>query len=85
MKASTYMKNAALVAIASLGVTACGADMDDLDTYINEIKARQGGRIDPLPEITPYEVFTYIADAEGFRSPFTPDTPQTTGLPGYFR
>lgn len=82
MKASTYMKNAALMAIASLGVTACGADMDDLDMYINEIKARQGGRIDPLPEITPYEVFTYIADAEGFRSPFTPDTPQTAGLPG---
>ena len=82
MKASTYMKNAALMAIVCLGVTACGSDMDDLDTYINEIKARQGGRIDPLPEITPYEVFTYIADAEGFRSPFTPDTPQTAGLPG---
>ena len=82
MKASTYMKNAALVAIASLGVTACGADMDELDTYINEIKARPGGRIDPLPEITPYEVFTYVADREGFRSPFAPDTPQTAGLPG---
>jgi len=82
MKASTYMKNAALMAIACLGVTACGGDMDDLDTYINEIKARQGGRIDSLPEITPYEIFTYVADAEGFRSPFTPDTPQTAGLPG---
>jgi len=82
MKASTYMKNVALLAIACLGVTACGADMDDLDSYINEIKARQGGRIDALPEITPYEVFTYVADVEGIRSPFTPDTPQAAGLPG---
>ena len=53
--------------------------MDDLDSYINEVKARPGGRIEPLPEITPYEVFTYVADAEGLRSPFVPDTPQTAG------
>ena len=54
----------------------CGGDMDDLDQYINEVKARPGGRIEPLPEITPYEVFTYTADAEGMRSPFVPDSPQ---------
>ena len=60
-------------------VLACGGGMDDLDQYINEIKARPGGRIDPLPEITPYEVFTYVADAQGLRSPFVPDTPQATG------
>jgi len=68
-----------LVLAMALGVAACGGDMDDLDSYINEIKARPGGRIEPLPEITPYEVFTYVADAEGLRSPFVPDTPQATG------
>jgi type IV pilus assembly protein PilP len=68
-----------LVLALALGIAACGGDMDDLDRYINEIKARPGGRIDPLPEITPYEVFTYVADAEGLRSPFVPDTPQATG------
>ena len=82
MRASLTLKNGALLAIALLGLTACGADMDDLDTYINDVKARPGGRIDPLPEITPYEIFTYIADAEGIRSPFRPDTPQTAGTPG---
>ena len=71
--------NIGLVLVLALGVAACGADTDDLDRYINEIKARPGGRIDPLPEITPYEVFTYVADAEGLRSPFVPDTPQATG------
>lgn len=66
----------ALMATAATGLTACGGDMDDLDTYINEIKARPGGRIEPLPEITPYRGFTYVADIEGVRSPFAPDTPQ---------
>ena len=68
-----------LVLALALSVAACDGDMDDLDSYINEVKARPGGRIDPLPEITPYEVFTYAADAEGLRSPFVPDTPQATG------
>ena len=68
-----------LVLVMALGVAACGGDNDDLDSYINEVKARPGGRIEPLPEITPYEVFTYIADAQGLRSPFVPDTPQASG------
>lgn len=72
---------------AMLGLAACGGDNDDLDQYINEVKARPGGRIEPLPEITPYEGFTYLADAEGVRSPFIPDTPQvtTSGVGGGIR
>ena len=69
-----------LVLVMALGVAACGADMKELDRYINEVKSRPGGRIDPLPDITPYEIFTYVADAEGLRSPFVPDTPETTGV-----
>lgn len=67
---------------AAAGLAACGGDMDDLDAYINEVKARPGGRIEPLPEITPYEGFAYVADAEGLRSPFAPDTPQAAQGPG---
>ena len=76
-----------LLAVAAVGLAACGSDNDDLDQYINEVKARPGGRIEPLPEITPYEVFTYVADAQGVRSPFVPDTPQaaTTGAGGGIR
>jgi type IV pilus assembly protein PilP len=77
MRASSFKYG--LLLVAALGLTACSADMDDLDQYINEIKARPGGRIEPLPEITPYEVFTYVADAQGLRSPFRPDTPQAAG------
>ena len=68
-----------LVAFLALGLTACGADMDELDTYINKVKATPGGRIEPLPEITPYEMFVYVADEQGIRSPFVPDTPQASG------
>jgi len=71
------------MSFAGFGIIGCGSDMDDLDKYINDVKARPGGRIEPLPEIKPYEVFTYIADAEGFRSPFVPDQPQArAGISG---
>ena len=75
MKASLRLRQVALLALALAGVAGCGAEMDELDSYINEIKARPGGRIEPLPEITPYAVFTYTADVAGARSPFAPDTP----------
>ena len=60
------IRNGLILSLAVVGMTACGSDNDDLDQYINEVKARPGGRIDPLPEITPYEIFTYAADTENF-------------------
>jgi type IV pilus assembly protein PilP len=78
MNISLIIRKSTVLALCALGLAACGGNMDDLDEYINEVKARPGGRIEPLPEITPYQVFTYVADAEGIRSPFIPDTPQAT-------
>lgn len=74
---SVCRNTALLIAVAGMGLAGCSANMDELDGYINTIKARPGGRVDPLPEVTPYEIFVYKADIEGFRSPFLPDTPQT--------
>ena len=82
MRAPLIIKHGMILVLAVFGLAACGGDMDDLDQYINEIKAKPGGRIEPLPEITPYEVFTYVADAQGMRSPFVPDTPQASGPSG---
>ena len=79
MRASRITKNALLVVLSAVGLTACGGGADDLDEYVNEVKKRKGGVIEPLPEITPYEVFNYVADLQGIRSPFLPDSPQTTG------
>ena len=76
------IKYGLVLILSAFSLTACSGDMDDLDTYINEVKALPGGRIEPLPEITPYEIFTYVADAQGLRSPFVPDTPQSSGGAG---
>jgi len=82
MHASLMFRNGLMLLLLAAGLSACGGTMDDLDQYINEVKARPGGRIEPLPEITPYEVFTYVADAQGLRSPFVPDTPQASAGAG---
>lgn len=62
-----------LAACASGALGACSGDMDDLRAYVDEVKARPGGRIEPLPQIQPAPSFVY--DDAGRRSPFTPDTP----------
>lgn len=62
-----------------LGLAGCGGDMDDLLAEIDEIKARPGGRIEPLPQIKPYDTFVY--EAESLRSPFVPDTQQAAAQP----
>jgi type IV pilus assembly protein PilP len=66
---------AALIALA-FSIGACSSDMGDLRAYVDEVKARPGGRIEPLPEIRPTPTFAYEAGNEGDRSPFVPDTPQ---------
>ncbi|MEM7430367.1 MAG: pilus assembly protein PilP [Pseudomonadota bacterium] len=87
MNARLSIRNVAAALLVSISLTACGGNNDDLDEYINTIKARDGGVIDPLPEIKTYAPFTYVADAEGVRSPFVPDTPQinTAGGAGGIR
>lgn len=59
-------------AVLGLLIVACGEGKDDLAIYIDEVKSRSGGRIEPLPQIKPYESFTYSAASA--RSPFSPDT-----------
>ncbi len=73
------LRKTVLLGATGLLLAGCGADMGELDRYINDVKARPGGRIDPLPEVTPYEVFVYRADVDGVRSPFMPDSPQVVG------
>ncbi len=63
---------AAAALAAALG--ACGRGQDDLREYIDAVKARPGGRIEPLPQIQPPPSFVYEPGAR--RSPFLPDTPQ---------
>ena len=63
-----------LLPLLALSVAGCVGGNDDLDKYINDVKARPGGRIEPLPQVKPYETFTY--EAQSLRSPFAPDSPK---------
>jgi type IV pilus assembly protein PilP len=68
----TYSK--LIAAVASLAVLAgCSSNLDELQQQVAEIKARPGERIEPLPEVKPYESFTYAAS--NLRSPFMPSAP----------
>jgi type IV pilus assembly protein PilP len=59
--------------IVALGaaLTACGSGDRELQAYIDEVKARPGGQIEPLPEVTPPPSFVY--EAKNRRSPFVSD------------
>ena len=45
-------------------------DISNLERDVSDIMARPGGRIDPLPEIKPYEAYAYQSGLERKRNPF---------------
>lgn len=47
-----------------------GGDFSDLQSFMEEVRARPKGSIEPVPKFQPYEAFTYTASA--MRSPFQP-------------
>lgn len=67
------LRTLACVALVVSLVSACSSDMDELERQIADIKSKPGERIDPLPEIKPYEAFSY--QASSMRSPFVPSAP----------
>jgi len=71
------------VATAVLAIAGCSDDTDQLRAQIEEIKARPGGRIEPLPEVKPYETFAYPSADQ--RSPFEPGVPASLAGPNAIR
>ena len=64
---------AAIICAVHTALTACTSADSDLARFIEDTKKEPGGRVEPLPEIKPYETFAYSA-AE-MRSPFLPSAP----------
>jgi type IV pilus assembly protein PilP len=58
------------LALAGAVLAGCGQDMGDLEQYAMEVKARTSKNIEPIPQIKPYEPYTY--DAAARRDPFIP-------------
>ena len=79
----TTTKRIALVAAVLAALAGCADDTDELRAKIAEVKSRPGGRIEPLPEVKPYETFAYAAQNE--RSPFEAGVPASVNAPGALR
>ena len=61
---------ALMVAIlAVLAGCGSGSDVSDLDAYMNEMRLRAPGKIEPTPTFRSYPTFTY--NAANLRSPFS--------------
>jgi len=60
------------MSVALIGLSGCdnGNQFGDLQTFMDEVRARPTGVIEPLPKFRPYEAFTYSAAT--LRSPFQP-------------
>ncbi|HPF26262.1 MAG TPA: pilus assembly protein PilP [Steroidobacteraceae bacterium] len=59
-----------ILATAVLTLTACSSKNDELERFITDTRQQPGGRVEPLPEVKPYESFAYSASP--MRSPFQP-------------
>jgi type IV pilus assembly protein PilP len=67
---SVLFWHASILIVLSAALAGCGGRDSDLDHFIAATQKEPGGRVEPLPEIKPYEAFTYV-DQE-MRSPFVP-------------
>jgi len=59
--------------LAVLGVliallSGCGGDLDDLRQFVQTVRAKPPGRIEPIPEFQPYQNFEYTS--HDLRDPF---------------
>ncbi|VVN96842.1 pilus assembly protein PilP [Pseudomonas fluorescens] len=68
MKATHWI----LMVVVLMGLSGCGSDNDfsDLDAFMNEVRLRPPGKIEPTPTFNSYQAFTY--NAASLRSPFLP-------------
>ena len=56
-----------LGALATL-LSGCGAGLGDLQQFVQEMRSRPPGRIEPIPEFQPYQNFEYAS--HDLRDPF---------------
>ncbi len=62
--------------IAAITLSGCsGGNLNDLHTYIAQVKQKYPGQIEPLPEIAVFESYTY--KVHDLRSPFDREVRQT--------
>ncbi len=73
------MRTLKILSLSLLGATTlwgCSRDMDDLDGYLAEVKARPATPIEPIPPVKTYSPYTY--DGLAGRDPFRSSTSEGT-------
>jgi type IV pilus assembly protein PilP len=60
----------ALLALCAVVLAGCSGRDADLNRFIEATKKEPGGRVEPLPEVKPYDSYVYSSSA--MRSPFVP-------------
>ena len=75
------MKRALLILSVPVVLAGCGGEQyQDLRQFVKESGANLRGRVEPLPEVKPYEPFTY--DAFDLPDPFKPRAQQAAKSDG---
>src|SRR5688500_16480629 len=58
-------------------LSGCTSKDDELEQFIADTKKEPGGRVEPLPELKPYESYAY--ESSSIRSPFVPGGSGSSG------
>jgi len=56
--------------VLTSALSACSSKDDELEQFISDTRKQPGGRVEPLPELKPYESYAY--ESANLRSPFMP-------------
>ena len=68
-----FSKKFAWIFVSLTVLNACSSADDELARFIEDTKKEPGGRVEPLPEVKPYQTFVY--SVASMRSPFLPGSP----------
>jgi len=66
---NSWLVVSAVYLVAS-ALSGCTSKDDELEQFIADTKKEPGGRVEPLPELKPYESYAY--ESSSIRSPFVP-------------
>ncbi len=80
------MRARTAVVLAALLLAGCaGEELKELEAWVKDQDNMPRPRIEPLPEVKPFEAFAYTADKDGLLDPFRPrkiDAPKQTAGSG---
>ncbi len=62
------LRRLTLVGVVAVLLPGCGEGLGDLRQFVQQVRAKPPGRIEPIPEFTPYQNFEYTS--HDLRDPF---------------